>query len=99
MRCKSRLWCRVFPASAGVILLRTSRCLQHRGFPRIRGGDPLSLATVGGLNLVFPASAGVIRRPHEPQICAFGFPRIRGGDPFSCSLLGVTIMFSPHPRG
>ena len=41
---------KVFPASAGVILLANAELIKFAGFPRIRGGDPdltISIMIVG----------------------------------------------------
>ena len=70
-----------------------------QGFPRIRGGDPISEKPTPYVRLVFPASAGVIPQGREHRKGMSGFPRIRGGDPSETGGGFVAIEFSPHPRG
>ena len=90
---------KVFPASAGVILLPMQPYCVTTCFPRIRGGDPRPSAVVRCRAAVFPASAGVILRVAVGYHYTDGFPRIRGGDPVCTLTVNRFAQFSPHPRG
>lgn len=50
----------LFPAYAGVILVKVDECIVHYPFPRIRGGDPYRNLYAGAGSTLFPAYAGVI---------------------------------------
>ena len=50
----------LFPAYAGVIPSRYYLVGNVNTFPRICGGDPFCLVSLGSLSQLFPAYAGVI---------------------------------------
>ena len=89
----------VFPASAGVILNTYTHVAYTPSFPRIRGGDPQSVALFDLPKAVFPASAGVILPDIIMLLHFISFPRIRGGDPKGLKARHYAKKFSPHPRG
>ena len=89
----------VFPAPAGVILIRVRCCFKVGSFPRTCGGDPNTSNGTNENKRVFPAPAGVILGAETYGLFNYCFPRTCGGDP-NISHFGFSFeRFSPHLRG
>ena len=71
----------VFPALAGVILIKWNPSDFSSGFSRTRGGDPRTGGRRVCLLEVFPALAGVILKQIFVSLIRLRFSRTRGGDP------------------
>ena len=73
----------VFPALAGVILVKPFSQKSSKSFSRTRGGDPKCIQDISFGISVFPALAGVIPGRLDGLALDESFSRTRGGDPQS----------------
>ena len=89
----------LFPAYAGVILLKWTSGAVLSTFPRICGGDPYTDDADQEYAALFPAYAGVIPSRFSRKTKESTFPRICGGDPRIDSKDAEQDNFSPHMRG
>ena len=89
----------VFPARAGMILIKQWLGRKTLSIPRESGDDPTSHSPPQPQTEVFPARAGMIRRAHPRPHHHRRIPRESGDDPYHYpASLGLTP-YSPRERG
>ena len=89
----------VFPAYAGMSLVRPREQHGSDRFPRLRGDEPRKESAKEGKGKVFPAYAGMSQPGTRANQGLTRFPRLRGDEPTERKWVSWKTLFSPPTRG